>query len=103
MIALVEQHLAAIRAICEEFGVQRLELIGSAAAGTFEPERSDLDFLVEYPPDYDFGPWLTRHQELAERLSALLGRPVDLVMPSTLRNPYVIQSIDQTRQLLYAA
>lgn len=103
MIALVEQHLEAIRALCEEFGVRSLELIGSAATGAFEPERSDLDFLVEYSPDYDFGPWLARHQELAERLSELLGRPVDLVMLSAVRNPYVIRSIDQARRLLNAA
>ncbi len=103
MNPLVAQHLDAIRALCREFGVTRLELFGSAATAAFDPDRSDVDFIVEYPPDYEFGLWLTRYFELQERLSALLGRPVDLVMADAPRNPYVIQSINETRQLLYAA
>lgn len=102
MIALVEPNLEAIRALCREFGVLRLELFGSAATGEFDPVRSDLDFLVAYPSAYDFGSWLSRQFELQDRLAALLGRPVDLVMAGGLRNPYVIRSIDQTRRLLYA-
>jgi uncharacterized protein len=103
VIRLVEEHLDEIRALCEEYGVVRLELFGSAATGAFDPERSDVDFLVEYPPDYDFGPWLTRYFELRERLAMLLGRQVDLVMAGAPRNPYVIQSINASRTLLYAA
>jgi uncharacterized protein len=103
MIDLVEQHLEEIRVLCREFNVLRLELFGSAASAEFDPERSDIDFLVEYPPDYDFGPWLSRHFELRERLESLLGHPVDLVMVSGLRNPYVIRSIERSRKPLYAA
>jgi predicted nucleotidyltransferase len=103
MIALVEQNLEAIRALCEEFGVLRLELFGSAATGAFDPERSDLDFLVEYPPDYDFGPWATRYVELQQRLEALFGCSVALVMADAPRNPYVIESINESRRLVYPA
>ena len=103
MIPLVEHNLEAIRALCREFGVARLEIFGSAATGDFDPASSDVDFLVDYPPNYEFGPWLTRYFELRERLEALLGRPVDLVMVDAPRNPYVIRSIDETRRLLYAA
>lgn len=103
MIDLVERNLEAIRALCREYGVVRLELFGSAATGGFDPQRSDIDFLVEYPPDYDFGPWLTRYFELKERLGALLGRDVDLVMAKAPRNPYFIQSVNESRRLLYAA
>ena len=103
MIPQVEEKLEAIRALCREFGVARLDLFGSAVTGEFDPETSDIDFLVEYPPDYDFGPWLARFFELQERLEALLGRDVDLVMAGAPRNPWVIRSIDESRRLLYAA
>jgi predicted nucleotidyltransferase len=103
MNLLVEQHLDAIRALCREFGVARLELFGSAATADFDPDRSDVDFIVEYPPDYDFGLWLTRYFELQERLSALLGRPVDLVMAGAMRKPRFIEAANETRRLLYAA
>jgi len=101
MIALVEQHLESIRDLCREFGVLRLDLFGSAATGDFDPERSDIDFLVEYPPDYDFGHWLTRYFALKERLEVLLGHPVDLIMSGAPRNPYVISSIEETCVMMY--
>ena len=103
MIPLVEHNLEAIRALCQEYGVVRLEIFGSAAIGAFDSDRSDVDFIVEYPTDYDFGPWLTRYFELKERLEALLGRPVDLVMAGALRKPRFIESANQSRRLLYAA
>lgn len=76
----IERHLEAIRALCREFGVARLEVFGSAATGAFDPDRSDVDFIVDYPAGYEFGPWHSRYFELKERLERLLGRPVDLVM-----------------------
>ena len=92
-----------IRELCREFGIARLELIGSAATGTFDPERSDFDFIVEYPPGYDFGNWLSRYFALRDRLVELLGRPVDLIMSGAIQKPWCIESIRASRQLLYAA
>ena len=100
---ILEQHLGAIRALARDYGVVRLEIFGSAVTGAFDPDRSDVDFIVEYPPDYEFGPWLTRYFELRERLAETLGRPVDLVMAGALRNPYFIRSVNESRRVLYAA
>ena len=103
MIDIITTRLPEIAVLCPQYSVLRLELFGSAATGDFDPEQSDIDFLVEYPPDYDLGPWAARHFELQERLAQLLGRRVDLVMASALRKPRFIESVNQTRQLLYAA
>jgi predicted nucleotidyltransferase len=103
VIAQVADNLEAIRALCREFGVARLDVFGSAATGAFDPDRSDVDFLVDYLPGADLGPWLGRHFELAERLAALVGRPVDLVMAGGLRNPYFIRAVEASRRALYAA
>ncbi|MFM9963363.1 MAG: nucleotidyltransferase family protein, partial [Planctomycetaceae bacterium] len=74
--------------LCVEFGVQRLELFGSACTSAFDPSHSDLDFLVEFPAGYHFGPWMSRFVELRRQLAELFGRPVDLVMPSALENRF---------------
>jgi predicted nucleotidyltransferase len=103
MLPLIEERRQELIAVCREFGLERLELFGSASNGDFDPERSDLDFLVTYPADYDMGPWLKRHFELKDRLSELFGRRVDLIEAGAPRNPFVVQSIEQTKQLLYAA
>ena len=100
---VIAEHLGAIRALCREFGVARLEVFGSVCTSEFDPERSDVDFLVEYPPDYDFGPWAARYLALQEALANLLGRKVDLIMTRAVRKKYFLQSVNQTRQLLYAA
>jgi predicted nucleotidyltransferase len=97
------EHLEAIRALCREFGVARLEVFGSVCTPDFDPARSDIDFLVAYPDEYDLGPWLKRFFELQERLATLLGRDVDLVMVDAPTNPYFIRAMNETRQLLYAA
>lgn len=103
MIVPVADNLSAIQALCQEFGVARLDLFGSAATGEFDPARSDIDFLVEYAPETDLGPWLKRFFELRERLSSLLGYPVDLVEAGAPRNPFIVRSIDESRQMVYAA
>ena len=100
---LIAEHLEAIRALCREYGVARLEVFGSVCTPEFDPEWSDIDFLVEYPEDYDFGPWAKRLVAFQETLANLLGRKVDLLMIRAIRKKYFLQSIDETRQLLYAA
>lgn len=100
---VVAVHLEEIRALCREFGVLRLEVFGSALTPRFDPETSDIDLLVEYPTDYDFGLWLGRYFDLNERLAAVLGRPVDLVMVGAVRKPRFIEAIRENRRLLYAA
>jgi predicted nucleotidyltransferase len=103
MNPLIERHRDAILDLCRTYGVARLELFGSAATDAFDPERSDVDFLVEYPPDYDFGPWLGRFQELEESLAGVLGRNVNLVMTSALRNRWFNREAAKTRTVLYDA
>lgn len=88
--------------LCRRHHVRLLELFGSASRGDgFDPTRSDVDFLVAFDPDRM--PTLEEFFGLGQALSELLGRPVDLVDPSALRNPYVQASVAQDRELVYAA
>jgi len=91
-----------IATLCRRHHVQRLELFGSAARDTgFDPTRSDLDFLVEF--DHESPPTLAGFFALREALADLLGRPVDLVAPTALRNPYLRADIERHREVVYAA
>ena len=100
---VIAEHLEAIRALCREYGVRRLEVFGSVCAPEFDPERSDVDFLVEYPEDYDFGPWLSRLFDLEKALADVVGRKVDVVMPGALRNTWFRREADKTRAVVYDA
>lgn len=103
VITVVEKNIDQIRALGRAFGVTRLEVFGSACTSEYEPGRSDVDFLVEYPQGYDFGPWLARVQELDEALSALLGLEVDLVTASALGNTWFRSEVEKTRKVIYDA
>ncbi len=90
-------------ALCLRYGVARLEVFGSAARGVdFEPARSDADFLVEFKPDSGLSA-LEQFFGLAEALEKLLGRPVDLVEPGSIKNPYIRAGINRSREVVYAS
>ncbi len=103
MLAIVEEQRAAIAEICRRFGVRKLELFGSAATGDLNPSRSDLDFIVEFPPGYDFGPWLSRLSQFEQSLTKLFGRRVDLISPSALNNRWFRREADKGRVTVYHA
>ena len=91
-----------IAELCRRHRVRRLALFGSAARQDFDPERSDLDFLVEFEPLAP-GTYARTYFDLLEALQQLFGRPVDLVIESAIKNPYFRQSVEQSQTLLYAA
>jgi len=102
MEQLITQRQHEIAELCRKFRVRRLDLFGSAAVGPFDPATSDVDFLVEFADLHD-GEWADAYFGLLEGLETLFGRPVDLVMPNAIRNPYLHRSINATKRVLYAA
>lgn len=99
---IILEHRSDIVKLCREFHVKRLELFGSATKKDFEPERSDVDFLVEFAA-LPTGSYASAFFGLKAALEQLFGRSVDLVVASSIRNPYFRQSVEQSKALLYAA
>jgi predicted nucleotidyltransferase len=103
MHPLLELHRAEIADLCRRFHVVRLDVFGSAARGSdFDPERSDVDFLVEFDRAAK-APRFAAFFELQDELARLLGRKVDLVMEGSVLNPYVRASIERAREPVYGA
>jgi predicted nucleotidyltransferase len=48
MLRIIEQNLDEIIRICPHRRVHRLAVFGSATDDRFDPDRSDLDLLVEF-------------------------------------------------------
>ncbi len=99
----VAERLDAVRALCEKYSVKRLTLFGSAVKGTFDAERSDLDFAVEFFPHEDPLVRGDRYWELLLALQETFGREIDLVVLSTISNPYFAQVLELTQQPVYEA
>jgi predicted nucleotidyltransferase len=79
----IELPMEAIRALCAKYGVKELAVFGSVLRDDFRPD-SDVDFLVVFKNN-DYGPWMGKLTELAEELSDLLRRKVDLVPKEMLK------------------
>jgi uncharacterized protein len=102
MNAILDANRAALADLCRAFGVQRLEVFGSAARSDFDPRQSDVDFIVVFSEAGSHG-YADRYLEFAEALERLLKTKVDLLTERSLRNPIFIRGIAADRRILYAA
>ena len=102
MLPLIAERRSKIADICRRFRVRRLAVFGSAARGKdFDPERSDVDFLVAFEPTESAS--LDDYLALRDALAAAVGRTVDLVVESSVRNPFIRANIDRAAETLYGA
>jgi predicted nucleotidyltransferase len=102
MTQILEAHRERLVALCRKHRVRRLDVFGSAASGNFDERSSDIDLLVEFE-DLSFGDRADAYLGFLTEVEALLQRPIDLVEVGAVRNPYLRDSIEASRQLVYAA
>ena len=102
MISEIDKNRDQISRLCQQFGVTRLEVFGSAATGAFDVARSDIDFVIDFE-ERENQSLFKRYFGLKEEFEALFGRPVDLVMTDAMKNPFFIESVNRTRRPVYAA
>ena len=76
-------------------------VFGSAVTPDFN-ESSDVDILISFK-DIPYDKYTDNYFELHEKLQELFNRKVDLITERSLSNPYFIESLERTKQLLYAA
>ena len=86
--------------MCRRHEVRRLDLFGSAARGDFLPERSDLDFIVQFTRT-GYAGYADAFLDFADALEKLLDRKVDLLTERMIRNPYFRTAVEASRQTVY--
>lgn len=67
--------------LAEKYRATNIRVFGSVARGE-ATEASDVDFLVDFPPDYRLWDRIGLKQDLED----LLGRNVDVVLENRLRD-----------------
>jgi hypothetical protein len=70
-----------IAAFCRERMIRRLSLFGSVLGGDFDPQRSDVDVVVEFLPDAHPG---LKFFGYGDELAAIIGHKVDFNTPAWL-------------------
>jgi predicted nucleotidyltransferase len=99
MQPLISDNIDKIRTLCLEYNVKTLFAFGSVCTDKFSA-TSDIDLLISFNP-MDYGDYADTYFELADKFESLFSRPVDLVTDKSLSNPYFIDSVNQTKTLLY--
>lgn len=100
MIAELAAKKTEIQSICSRYPVQRLSVFGSAATGFFNPESSDIDFLLQLEPVAPIQ-YKRAYFGLLGDLERLLGRSVDLVTESSIQNPYFSKEVQRSLEEIY--
>ena len=102
MNSIITEKIPQVVMLCKKYHVATMHVFGSANTDTFN-ENSDIDFLISFLSDVRLEEYADNFFDLMFELDELFGRKVDLVSEKTLSNPYLISSIEQTKQLIYAA
>ncbi len=102
MVSIISDHLDDLAQLCRRHQVRRLAVFGSAVRGDFDPESSDLDFVVEFGP-LEPGAHKDAYFGLLEDLGRLFSRGVDLVELEAVKNPFVKRRILERQETLYDA
>jgi predicted nucleotidyltransferase len=87
--------------LCKSHKVRELFAFGSVVNGNFTKD-SDIDLVVdidEKDPVNKGGLLLS----LWDKFEKYFGRKVDLLTPDSIRNPYLKESIDDTKKLIYSS
>ena len=84
---------------CKRNPIRELALFGSAVRDDFDPERSDVDLLIEFDTAAKVG--LFQLFDMETELCALFRRKVDLVSKRGL-NKHIRDEVLRAREVIYA-
>jgi uncharacterized protein len=96
---IVEQNIDIVRDLCRKHKVSRLFVFGSVLKNKLK-KNSDIDLIVDFG-EIDVYDYADNYFDLKFSLENLFKRNVDLLEDKAINNPYLRQSIDSTKQLIY--
>ena len=96
----IDDYKNALTQLCVKNKVKSLYVFGSVLTNRFNND-SDIDMIVDIdstnPLEY-----ANYYFNLKFALQDLLNRPIDLLENKAIRNSYLRQEIDNSKQLIYA-
>ncbi len=101
MNQVITDNIDQLKNLCEAYDIKEMFAFGSACTEKFS-DQSDIDILISFN-DISIEKYTDNYFDLHDKLEELFKRKVDLMTENSLSNPYLIESIEETKQLLYAA
>lgn len=98
-MCFIDPYRAQIDEACRNHQVKTMYVFGSALSDAMN-ENSDVDLLVRFKP-FDLALYFENYMSLKETLKKVFNREVDLLEEQTLKNPFLIRSIERNKELIY--
>jgi uncharacterized protein len=98
-MTILDKNIDKIRALCDKHKVTRLFVFGSVLTDDFN-KSSDIDFLVDFS-GVDLYEYADNYFDFKKSLEDLLNRQIDLLEEKALKNPYLKETIDSSKKLIY--
>ena len=94
-------YLPLIISLFEKHKIKDAYLFGSAITDKFDEQNSDVDLLVNFIDGIDPLEKGELLWNLRFSLEDSLNRPVDLFTETSLKNPYFIEEVNETKLKIY--
>ena len=94
------KHKDSLIKLCKTLDIQRMNIFGSAVTAKFNDE-SDIDFLVKFSDSLSGEQYSDNYFKLHYKLREIFNRKIDIVTETTLSNPFFIESINNSKVLIY--
>jgi predicted nucleotidyltransferase len=101
MNTIITDNIDKIESLCRKYKVKELYVFGSVTGKKFS-KKSDVDLLVNFKsiPVLDYA---DNYFSLLDALQKILKRNIDLLTLKSLRNPYFIEEVNETKKKIYEA
>ena len=96
---LVDNNIDSVSDLCKKHKVAKLFVFGSVLTDRFQ-KNSDIDFVVDFK-GIDLYEYADNYFDFKFSLENLFKHKVDLLEDKAINNPYLRQSIDLSKQLVY--
>ena len=100
MIDIITENIDVVRQFFQKHKIEKAYVFGSALTDDFN-ENSDIDFLVKFQEGLDplekGEMWWGLHDVLRD----FFNREIDIVTEKSLKNPYFIKELNETKKLIY--
>ncbi len=98
-MTIIERNISRINKLCLKHRVNKLFAFGSVLTNKFSP-ASDVDLIVDFKA-VNLSEYADNYFDLKFSLEKIFNRKIDLLEEKAIRNPYLRQSIDTTKKLIY--
>ncbi len=102
MNTILKHNLDYLKDTCKHLNIKRLYAFGSVTSDQFSDE-SDLDFLISFEDTISIEEYTKNYFILHYKLRELFKREVDIITERSLTNPFFIEAINESKQLIYEA